>query len=446
MKRSKPYLRPVLALALALSLTLLCGCGGKAETPKTEPAPAQTTQPETSGQAVPAQTTTPAPTPAPTPAGEPQSAADDGAVCVNSVEALLEAIVPGAKIVLDAGRYNLTDFLADYPNTRDLDQWNDAHEYVKLQHAFDGTEVVVRGITGLSLRGGSEDRAATELVIEPRYASVFVFEDCEGVELSCLTMGHTDGGDCSGNVLDFYNCQHINLRNLDLYGCGAYGVSAMGGTGDLLAADTVIRDCSFGPFEIYSGAGEFRFTDCTLTGSEGGGDYEPEPGSSLAFINCSFGQEESNRWFFSQEDGIARFENCTWTEATEYPDVGLPELPDFDVTKLTPVDFGETSLAESIWTGCATVDPKTGQYWCMGYYSYLSVTGPEYCLLKFSEDGTGVLDYGDGKLPDFEWHYDDPTTVCLEFDHLKAYGSLYRGSDDTLWFVLQYGDEVIWYF
>ena len=244
--------------------------------------------------------------------------AEDGAFHVQSVEELLEAIRPQASIVMEPGRYNLTEFLANYPNPRDFDLWNEAHEYVQINDAFDGLELVVKGVNDLSITGGSDDPAATEIVIEPRHATVLGFTDCTGIELACLTMGHTDGAECSGDVLDFYHCRNIRLRTMDLYGCGAYGITAMDGCGDMLVSNSTIRDCSYGPFAIYTGEGEFRFTACTLSGSEGGGDYGPESGSSLVFDGCAFGLQESNRWYF---DNDVTCENCQWSSPTEYPDV-----------------------------------------------------------------------------------------------------------------------------
>ena len=315
-------------LAVTMMLAALSGCGAKTEESQSVSAPAAVSEAAPNPPAVEA---------AGVEAGEEQIAdadeqpmeaaesaettvqqAEDGSFHVQSVEELLEAIRPQASIVMEPGRYNFTEFLANFPNPRDFDLWNEAHKYVQINDAFDGLELVVKGVNDLSITGGSDDPAATEIVIEPRHATVLGFTDCTGIELACLTMGHTDGAECSGDVLDFYHCQNIRLRTMDLYGCGAYGITAMDGCGNMQVSNSTIRDCSYGPFAIYTGEGEFRFTACTLSGSEGGGDYGPESGSSLVFDGCAFGLQESNRWYF---DNDVTCENCQWSSPTEYPDV-----------------------------------------------------------------------------------------------------------------------------
>lgn len=330
---NKFCLRYMLALCLTAALlgTALTGCGAKTAGQETaepaaasaESAPAATPAAESAPPAPPTAVAGPAESAPPaSPSAEAGPAAEDGAVRVRSVEELLEAIRPEANIILAPGRYNLTEFLAKYPNPQDFDAWNEAHPYVRINEVYDGLELVVRDVTDLRVEGGSEDPAATELVVEPRYATVLGFQDCAGIELGCLTMGHTDGGDCSGNVLDFRRCQTIRLRSLDLYGCGANGISAMEGCGDMQVSNSTIRDCTYGPFEIDGGTGEFRFTACTLSGSGTGGSYFPSESSSLSFVGCSFGERESNRWYF---DDSVKCEDCRWSEITEYPDIEYPD-------------------------------------------------------------------------------------------------------------------------
>ena len=327
-------------LATAMLAAALAGCGGKtggtqgAEQPAASQsaaaAPADTpgipAKPETetaSTPAAPKAETIPVILPAAEKAGAAPRMSEDGTIHVRSVQELVEAIHPLANIVVEPGRYNLTEFLTNYPNPRDYDEWNEAHPYVQIEDAYDGLELVVRGVAGLRIEGGSDDPMATEIVTEPRYATVLSFTDCTGVELACLSMGHTDGGDCSGNVLDFNNCQNIRLRTMDLYGCGANGISAMDGTGDMQVSNSTIRDCTYGPFEFFNVKGEFRFTACVLSGSDGGGYYAPSKGSSLTFVGCAFGEKETNRWLF---DDNATFENCVWSQVTQYPDIAYPDV------------------------------------------------------------------------------------------------------------------------
>ncbi len=242
---------------------------------------------------------------------------EEGRILVHSIEELVEAIAPGARITLEPGRYNMTDFMNRFPTVEAQDEWNEKHEYVRIDSEFDGLELVVKNVQGLQISGGAQNPAGTEIVTEPRYAALFTFENCKDIEMDNLTLGHTENGDCDGNVIDLDACQGIILKKLDIYGCGVYGIEAMNGTKDMQVSDSVIRDCEYGPFVIDDGVGEFTFTDCTFQGSGGSGYYDDNDASKLSFIRCSFGQRESNYWYFVES---AEFEDCQWSEITEYPD------------------------------------------------------------------------------------------------------------------------------
>lgn len=299
MKSRKRVLFVMLALMLVLGAFGLTGCGGGATGGPDEPDPDVVE-----------------------------------AVHVDSVEELLAAIEPGAEIVIERGKYNLCTFLDDYPNVRDCDEWNESHDYVKLYNVYDGVEIHITDADNLKISGVSENPAQTEIVTEPRYASVLYFYDCDNVELNGLTMGHTETGDCSGNVLDFETCNNITLKNMDLYGCGVNGIGCTEGTGDLYVYDSVIRDCEYGSIEIYDPFGEFYFAGCKFTGSGWGGYFDYNETSSLKFVECTFGDNETNTWYF---DETAEFEECTWAEVTMYPDYSDYEdmYPDVDP------DYGE---------------------------------------------------------------------------------------------------------
>lgn len=115
----------------------------------------------------------------------------------------------------------------------------------------------------------------------------------------------------------FNSTQGMRMDNLDLFGCGAYGLSCVEGSGDLIISNSYIRDCSYTPFEIYDCIGDFQFVKCNITGSDGGGYFERNEDTNLFFFGCSFGQEESNLWYF--RDDVTK-EDCEFMEPTIYPD------------------------------------------------------------------------------------------------------------------------------
>lgn len=333
MKRNHRLCRAAAAVLLALSVAALAGCASKnAGTSPPNPAP-QASVPAESGIAAAAGSETAAgevktdtgPAAADTGAGAPEA---DGSIHVHSMEELLDAIAPHANIVIDPGHYNLSETIKDLRDLAIYDTWDEEHPYITLRDCFDGPELVIQDADGLDIRGGSEDPADTELVVDPRYATVLNFERCADPVVAYLTIGHSDGGDCEGNVLSFKACSGIRLNTVDLYGCGVIGIEMNEKSSDLYVFNSTIRDCEYGPFDISNSSGEIVFQDCVMTGNGWGGFYDDFGGSVLRFSGCTFGEMESNEWFF--RDDIVR-EDCVWSEITQYPDYsGMEEYPDVE--------------------------------------------------------------------------------------------------------------------
>lgn len=295
------------AAALALLLTLLAACGGKtAETLAPTPQVKETLPLET-----------------PTEPPEPV----DNSIRVKSVPELLEAIETGADIALEKGKYNLTDYLGSLSESQ-VEEWNRSHESVELRKCFDGLEVVIRDVVELSIHGTTYDSADTWLLTDPRNADVLAFEDCSSLTLANLTLGHTDLGTCHGDVLSFQTCQSVGLYNLDLFGCGVCAINAENGSGDFFVNRCTLRDCEWGSFNVEGAKGEFIFQDCVLTGSPTGGFFVNTRDTQLSFYGCSFGQGESNTWYF--RDDIFADEKCNWTEPDFYPDMEPDFYPDIE--------------------------------------------------------------------------------------------------------------------
>lgn len=427
-------MRRTVTLALALSMLLLVGCAGNGQpaVPETPAAPAQTPQ-----------TQTPA-----TPENEPQPPQDDK-IHVSSVEELLEAIAPGAEIIVEPGRYDLTEFLQDYPNVRDQIEWTEGHPYVQLGSVYDGVEVTVMDVDGLIIAGGGDSAAETEIVTSPRYAAVLNFENCTDIRLSCLTMGHTEVGDCSGNVLDFERCEDILLLDMDLYGCGVYGIHA-NGCGDLYVANSVIHDCEYAPFDLINGTGDVLVTGCTFSGSCWGGNYEPNRLSRLAFNACVFGEGESNGWYFRND---VEFRNCEWSEITSYPDrdCSLDESHGFYPEKMTQLPFEDMLLGDTNWIGYAVVDPQSGET------EYPGLMGQDalpslLAFLELKPDGTGLLLIGEEEVSQLTWErMDGDMTLCLSCSERSLYLTHYylRSSDGEggrTWLMMQRDNDVIWFY
>ena len=149
---------------------------------------------------------------------------------------LVAAIAPDTEIILAPGDYDLTELAGKTDNP-----------YVVWYEEFDGPQLNVVNVSGLTIRG--QDRDQVELLATPRYADVFHFQGCSDLVLDGLTIGHTPTGSCLGSVLNFTDCGGVRVTGCGLFGCGTYGVESEGVTG-LLVEKSAIYHCSYGAATI----------------------------------------------------------------------------------------------------------------------------------------------------------------------------------------------------
>ncbi len=375
--------------------------------------------------------------------GNGNSASADGMTCVKDVEGLLMAIEPGAKIVLEPGTYNLSDYLVKQWNTPDAG-WEKikAKGYVWMEKVFDGVQVHFDNVDGLSIIGRSPDRADTQILTDPRYASLFIFHSSKDVMLSNLTMGHTDRGECVGNVLDFMGCSEVLLVNMDIFGCGVYGIGAMEENGKHMGSvhvyDTLIRDCYYGPLNIEDpGSGDWYFSRCELSGSTGGGYFSELYQGKLYFYDCVFGDRESENFYF-RDDAVT--ENCTWGNIEvypEYPEYGY-EGPVLEKNQLKVAPFDAAVLNNTSWSGLSITDETAGT----------TVTTPAW--LYFYADGTAVFSEDDTSAVDLSWTCDGHYSADLYDEDGKKWGgvTLYydQGTDGSMFMNVTKDNGSLWFF
>ena len=233
----------------------------------------------------------------------------DAVVHVSDITGLISAIRPGRVIFLSPGTYNLTEWANAAARQHEVT----GNDYVRLERCNDGWEVQLQGVKNLDVLRSESSQGKVEIVTEPRYANVLSFRNCSGIYLSGLTMGHTpERGTCSGAVLDFRDCGAVAMSDMDLYGCGTYGITAAD-TDSIQTVDSTIRDCSYGLLTLDNvtdagfGGCEFRncdgytmvqlyrsavyFSEClfhNLKWSEGSRFVSLEPGDEASFTDCRF--------------------------------------------------------------------------------------------------------------------------------------------------------------
>ena len=229
-----------------------------------------------------------------------------GYTVVESVEELIQAIAPGAKIIIAPGRYNMSEYIEN----------NDGYvsDYVVIDDNWaDGNELVISYCDDLMISGAYTSAYVTELVIDPTHSAVIKFENCNNIKLNSLTLGHTEQGSCYGNVVQLDRCNDVGLYSVDLFGCGVYGIGANSACSDLRVYNSVIRDCSGGAFELSAIKGPVTFANCMFFDSEDGGWCSSGMSTPvhIEFKKCYFGEKETEA-LRSRDDLI--FEDCLWYE------------------------------------------------------------------------------------------------------------------------------------
>ncbi len=440
---SRKHLFNCLVAACLISSFIFAGCGGK-ETPETTAPETVTETPEVKAEE----------TPTPTPTEEPTPIPDDS-IHVDNVADFLEAIKPGAKITIEPGLYNLE---LDKIWEEQGEAWNEAHEYLELVDSFDGRELWIKNCDDLKISGGGDNFKETEIVVMPRYAAVMHFEKCKNVTVENMTMGHTDTGECTGNVIDLYGCKNVEINNMDIYGCGVYGLGLWNGCADITVNNSVIRDCYYGPFEFNKGKGALTFNECTLRDC-GWLSYSPTSETKVVLNKCTLGDQETTS--LDSMGNIIETNDCTFGEIQpyEYPEYDEGYDYDFDpstldLKKMTEVVFHE-NISDRWWTGYMKKNTATGEVTYLPFYddeADVLIDGScEFLGAGENEDDGRFWLYAGDLYLNGVWRSTSLWGVGMlkaaEDEEFYAYASLYKDSSDAnshLWLCVSIGDEEYW--
>ena len=180
------------------------------------------------------------------------------------MDELLDAIAPNTTIILAPGTYDLSQASGYGGSGRSGYSW---------EQRYDGPSLSIREVNNLRLEGAGKDD--TVILARPRYAAVIAFSNCDGLELSGLTLGHTDEGLCAGNVLEFAGCRGVRVTDCGLFGCGVLGVSARS-CRSIVLENTEIYSCSYGAAE---------FEKCRDLSMEGCSIYDCSEGNDRIFLH-----------------------------------------------------------------------------------------------------------------------------------------------------------------
>ena len=273
-------------LAALLALALLAGCGVIAG-PAAENAPPDDP---------------PADAPEPVSTEKPASARPtEGGVAevhVSTVDELLAAIAPNTVIVLAKGDYDLStaENYGKKPEGAYYDWNSKPGANTEGEQHF---ELVINGVDNLTFRG--EDPEQTRILIQPRYANVIRFVNCQFPGVEALTIGHTDGAYCFGGVLRFEGCGSVTICNCGLFGCGTIGVWAQDCDG-VYVINSRIYECSDAAVSV-AGCREVHVELCDIYDH---GLRNPNTGTVRSLLEAS------------DTDGFAVYNNRIHDSAMQY--------------------------------------------------------------------------------------------------------------------------------
>ena len=235
-------------------------------------------------------------------------------VTVDNVSDLILNLRDGAEILLEPGTYNITEWLRSHPY--EVGDWsyvtNEAYAWGPYSFGYEDPELLIAGVKDLTIKAAKPGEL-TEIVCEPRYANVLSFQNCYNITLDGITMGHTiEPGYCSGSVLNLLQCSGVFLSNMDLYGCGAYGITA--GDCDYLTLDnSIIRDCTYGCVSIH-GSFSLLFTNDEFRDCEGFTMLEFNY-SGADFRGCSF-SNLNGKFLYVDNSAHVTFTGCRMDDDT----------------------------------------------------------------------------------------------------------------------------------
>ena len=146
----------------------------------------------------------------------------------------------------------------------------------------DGQQLALLNMSNLVIRG--EQNSSIE--VDPRYSYCIYFINCDHCEVQNLTIGHTEGGFCSGGVIGVRGGRQNVVKDCDLYGCGTYGLDLIETT-DFSLINSNIHDCTYGIMQLRSCVA-VKFNKCDFFNNREYSLIEGWGNEGLTFDDCRF--------------------------------------------------------------------------------------------------------------------------------------------------------------
>lgn len=212
---------------------------------------------------------------------------------VRTARDFILALKSNANITMTTGNdaVNLTDALNELIAEGRIKPYNLDPDWIRVQtkpgiyysSEYDGNQLIIVGMSNINIEG--KGNYGAYLQVDPRYATVMMFINCQNIGISNFTMGHTDTGNCVGDVLEFHDCEDIAVNNCRLFGCGVNGLTLKSCKG-ISANDTHFYGCSNWGIRLFDTQWAL-FIGCQIY-SNTMGIYMDETCSDVTMDKCMF--------------------------------------------------------------------------------------------------------------------------------------------------------------
>jgi hypothetical protein len=194
---------------------------------------------------------------------------------VDSVQAFIEALGPDRVIVIEAGT---TIRLDEAPRGRgEFFRWVE-HRFVKEKYDF-----VILDCPNLEVRAAEGERPL--VCTKHDYANVLRFENCRGLTLRGLRVGHDpEPAQCFGAAAAFENCESVTISDCILYGSGTEGLT-LSKVKKLTVEHTVIEKCTSGLLSA-SDCEDLTFRKSTFRDTPGFFGFDFRDSAGIRFLDC----------------------------------------------------------------------------------------------------------------------------------------------------------------
>jgi hypothetical protein len=150
-------------------------------------------------------------------------------------------------------------FIIKKQNIDILDGLEDTR-HLTVEQVCDGWEVVIKNLNDVMIEG-----EGSHLFSHFESANVITFINCNNVTISGLKLGHkVEMSECCGSVIEVKESANFRMIDVELYGCGAYGIYA---TDSSICLEKMnIHHCKYGAINAKNTEVEIKDSiihDCT---------------------------------------------------------------------------------------------------------------------------------------------------------------------------------------